>query len=136
MFTPYAKARKVAEVTLFTNQGVYGNLHISFCQWPGDMSRVVVYGYEATESDTGNLPIRTQHLCQSTNQNTALLSINQSGDPSEVTEPAPGGSLHCYMTVTAVPSLHNCPACVKVANSYDADDMAAAWSVSTNQNHH
>ena len=49
---------------------------------------MVVYGYEATESDTG--------------------------DPGEVSEPAPGGSLHCYMTVTAVPSLHNCQACVKV----------------------
>jgi len=104
LFTPYSKARKIAEVTLFTNQGVYGNLHISFCQWPGDMSRVVVYGYEVTESD---------------------MACAESGD---VTEQPLGSSLHCYMTVTAVPSLQNCQGCVKVANSYDADDMAAAWN--------
>ena len=102
LFTPYSKARKIAEVTLFTNQGVYGNLHISFCQWPGDLSRVVVYGYEVTEADTA--------------------------EPGGVAEQPLGGSLHCYMTVTAVPSLHNCQACVRVANSYDADDMAAAWN--------
>ena len=101
LFTPYSKARKVAEVTLFTNQGVYGNLHISFCQWPSDVSRVVVYGYESTESDSADL--------------------QQPGS-------SVGGSLHAYMTVTAVPSLHNCQDCVKVANSYDADDLAAAWN--------
>ena len=100
LFTPYSKARKVAEVTLFTDQGVYGNLHISFCQWPGDMTRVVVYGYEATESDSADMP-----------------------EPGGV-----GGSLRAYMTVTAVPSLNNCHDCVKVANSYDADDLAAAWN--------
>ena len=96
LFTPYSKARKVAEVTLFTDGGVYGNLHISFCQWPSSVSRVVVYGYEATESDSAD-----HH------------------------QP---GSVHAYMTVTAVPSLHNCQDCVKVANSYDADDLAAAWN--------
>ena len=104
LFVPYAKARKVAEVTLFTNQGVYGNLHISFCQWPGDMARVVVYGYEVTESDTA------------------------SADPADIQEQPLGGSLHCYMTVTAVPSLNNCKACVKVASSYDENDLAENWN--------
>lgn len=101
LFLPYSKARKIAEVTLFTNQGVYGNLHISFCQWPGDLSRIVVYGYESSEGDSADLP-----------------------EPGS----AVGASQHCYLTVTAVPSLQNCQACIKVANSYDADDMAAAWN--------
>jgi len=101
LFLPYSKARKIAEVTLFTNQGVYGNLHLSFCQWPGDLSRIVVYGYESSEGDSADLP-----------------------EPGS----AVGGSQHCYLTVTAVPSLQNCQACIKVANSYDADDMAAAWN--------
>ena len=39
-FVPYTKARKVAEVTLFTDQGVYGNLNISISQWPGDLTRL------------------------------------------------------------------------------------------------
>ena len=99
LFIPYSKARKIAEVTLFTNQGVYGNLHINFCQWPGDLSRILVYGYDSIDGE--DLP-----------------------EPGS----GVGGSLHCYLTVTAVPSLQNCQACVKVANSYDADDMAAAWN--------
>jgi hypothetical protein len=94
LFTPYSKARKIAEVTLFTDSGVYGNLRISVCQWPGDLTKLLVYGSQ------------------------------QSG---ECSDPGQSGSLHCYLTVTAVPSLQNCPACVGVANSYDADDMAAAW---------
>ena len=91
-------------MTLFTNAGVSGNLHISFCQWPGIMSRVVVCGYEVTEYDTA------------------------SADPSELKEQPLGSSLHCYMTVTAVPSLNNCKACVKVASSYDENDMAENWN--------
>ena len=49
------------------------------------MSRVVVYGYEVTESDMA---------CAD----------------GDVQEQPLGSSLHCYMTVTAVPSLQNCQA--------------------------
>jgi len=97
LFLPYAKARKVAEVTLFANQGVYGNLQIQFCQWSGDHSRVVVLG-----------------------------SHSQEGEEGETTGGA--GFQHCFLTVTAVPSFGNCQDCIRVANSYDADDVAAAWN--------
>ena len=70
LFTPYSKARKIAEVTLFTDSGVYGNLRISVCQWPGDLTKLLVYGSQ------------------------------QSG---ECSDPGQSGSLHCYLTVTAVP---------------------------------
>jgi len=99
VFLPYTKARKVAEVTLFSNQGVNGNLYIAFCQWPGDQSKLVVYGCQTLE-----------------------------GEASDITGIAPSASVHCYLTTTAVPSLNNCSACVKVANTYDADDVAAAWN--------
>ena len=45
LFTPYKKAKKVAEVMLFTNAGTDMNLHLSFCQWPKDNSKVLVFGY-------------------------------------------------------------------------------------------
>jgi len=99
VFLPYAKSRKVAEVTLFSNQGVNGNLYIAFCQWPGDQTKLLVYG------------------CQT-----------QEGDMQDNHGVAPSASVHCYLTTTAVPSLNNCKACVKVANTYDADDVAAAWN--------
>jgi len=102
LFQPYSKARKVSEVTLFTNQGVFGNLSISVCQWPHDRSRLVVYGQQVQEEEE-----------------LGLLGTNQ--DPGVVS------SVHCYLTVTAVPSLASCGACTRVANSYDADDVAAAW---------
>jgi DDB1- and CUL4-associated factor 15 len=95
LFTPYGKARKVAEVTLFANQGVYGNLNITFCQWPRDHNRVVVFGYHGQE-----------------------------GEEAEMS----AGSQHCFLTVTAVPSLGNCKDCIRVANTYDTDDMAEAWN--------
>jgi len=47
---PYAKAKKVAEVTLFTDHDVSGSLHISFCQWPMDSTRMVVFGYQAHDT--------------------------------------------------------------------------------------
>ena len=99
MFLPYAKARKVSEVTLFSNQGVNGNLHITLCQWPGGGGggRLVVYGCQSQESDL----------------------------PDGL---SPASSVHCYLTVTTAPSLNNCKDCVKVASSYDADDVAAAWN--------
>ena len=95
VFLPYAKARKVAEVTLFANQGVYGNLHITFCQWPHDHTRVVVLGCQTQEGAEDGTAASSQHS---------------------------------FLTVTAVPSLSNCHDCVRVANSYDADDVAAAWN--------
>ncbi len=55
LFVPYRRAKKVAEALLFSDSGVYGGLHISFCQWPGDWSKLVVYAtampdYESSSS--------------------------------------------------------------------------------------
>ncbi len=55
LFVPYRRARKVAEALLFSDGGVYGGLHISFCQWAGDWSKLVVYAsalpdYESSAS--------------------------------------------------------------------------------------
>ncbi|XP_046388655.1 DDB1- and CUL4-associated factor 15 [Ischnura elegans] len=36
-------------------------------------------------------------------------------------------SAHCYLTITTVPSMHNCPDCLKVAASYEDEDLAASW---------
>ena len=44
LFVPYRRAKKVAEVTLFSNTSAAGNLHISFCQWPKDNHKVLVFG--------------------------------------------------------------------------------------------
>jgi len=96
LFTPYKKVKKVAEVMLFTNAGTDMNLHLSFCQWPKDNSKVLVFGY--LKSD---------------------LDIKESSMTS---------SLPCYITVTAVPSLNGCQDCIKVAASYDEEELAAAWN--------
>jgi len=61
VFVPYSKARKVAEVTLFTNQGVYGNLSISVCQWPGDQKRLVIYGHQTHDPDSDEVVAGSQH---------------------------------------------------------------------------
>ena len=45
LFVPYRRAKKVAEISLF-NQGAGGNLHLSFCQWPQDMGKVLIFGYQ------------------------------------------------------------------------------------------
>ena len=37
--------QKVSEVMLFTNAGTDANLYLSFCQWPKDNKKVLVYGY-------------------------------------------------------------------------------------------
>lgn len=48
VFVPYAPLRKVAEVMLFGDQdlqeSVYENIFISVCQWPKDLSKILVYG--------------------------------------------------------------------------------------------
>lgn len=92
LFVPYRRAKKVAEAMLFSNQGAIGGLHISFCQWPGDWTKLMVYGYATNDFD------------------------------------GPSSSKPCYMTVTAVPSLDGCKDCVKVAESYEEDDVAEAWN--------
>ncbi len=51
LFVPYRRAKKVAEALLFSNSGVYGGLHISFCQWPGDWTKLVVYGTSSSMAD-------------------------------------------------------------------------------------
>ncbi|XP_059483029.1 uncharacterized protein LOC132201118 [Neocloeon triangulifer] len=88
---PRSTARRVAEVTLFKNQGVEENLFISLCQWPNDNSKMLIYG----TSDPYN-SITTQ------------------------TKPF-------YVTVTMVPSLHNCNECQRVAATFDVEDLAANW---------
>ena len=45
LFVPYRRAKKVAEISLF-NQGAGGNLHLSFCQWPQDTGKVLIFGYQ------------------------------------------------------------------------------------------
>jgi len=95
---PYSRAKKVAEVTLFTDHDVQGaeSLHISFCQWPMDSLRLVVYGYQVHDTI--------------------------------LTDETLSNSLRCYLTVTQAPSLANCQDCVNVASTYDADDVAEAWN--------
>ena len=51
LFTPYKKAKKVSEVMLFTNTGTDANIHLSFCQWPKDNKKVLVYGYLKSKHD-------------------------------------------------------------------------------------
>ena len=75
-----------------------------------------------------------------------LGSHSTEGEEGEATGGA--GFQHCFLTVTAVPSFGNCQDCIRVsnskvwnaeslfmdlfilqvANSYDADDVAAAWN--------
>jgi len=43
-FVPHQQVRKVSEVMLFGNQGVYSTLFIAVCQWPMDYSRILIYG--------------------------------------------------------------------------------------------
>ncbi|CAB3359272.1 Hypothetical predicted protein [Cloeon dipterum] len=88
---PRCMARRVAEVTLFKNQGVEENLYISLCQWPNDNSKMLIYG----TTDPAN---------------------------TTTTQTKP-----FYVTVTMVPSLHNCQDCQKVAATFDVEDLAANW---------
>jgi DDB1- and CUL4-associated factor 15 len=41
---PRGKARRVAEVTLFKDQGVDENLLLVLCQWPNDNTKMLIYG--------------------------------------------------------------------------------------------
>nr|CAH0101384.1 unnamed protein product [Daphnia galeata] len=43
-FVPYKQASKVAEVTLFSDQGVSLALQIVLCYWPGDSTHILVHG--------------------------------------------------------------------------------------------
>ncbi|KAK3856712.1 hypothetical protein Pcinc_036975 [Petrolisthes cinctipes] len=54
VFVPYAPLRKVAEVMLFGDQdhrqeSLLENFFISLCQWPRDLSKILVYGCSITE---------------------------------------------------------------------------------------
>ena len=46
VFVPYLTLRKVAEVTLFGDQDLQEDesLFISVCQWPKDLTKILVYG--------------------------------------------------------------------------------------------
>ncbi|XP_045622574.1 uncharacterized protein [Procambarus clarkii] len=58
VFIPYAPLRKVAEVMLFGDQdlqeGLYENIFISLCQWPRDLSKILVYGCSMIEGSDGS----------------------------------------------------------------------------------
>ena len=102
LFIPYRRAKKVAEVTLFSNSSAAGNLHISFCQWPKDNKKVLVFGCQIGEGAESTFA-------------SAPTGYNVSARP-------------CYITVTAIPSLDACKECVKVAANYEEDEMAAQWN--------
>ena len=95
---------QVSEVMLFSNESAMANLHISFCQWPNDATKLVVYGYSTTTFD-----------------DEASLMEAESGGGSLSSRP-------CYLTVTAVPSLNGCKDCVRVASTYEEEDVAEAWN--------
>ncbi|PSN51064.1 hypothetical protein C0J52_01517 [Blattella germanica] len=96
-FVPHQKVRKVSEVMLFGNQGIYSTLYIAVCQWPMDHSRVLIYGN--CQESYGQLP-------------------------GTWATPPPERS---YLTVTTVPSLNKCPDCLRVAASYEEEEIAAGW---------
>lgn len=58
VFVPYAPLRKVAEVFLFGDQdlqeSIYDNIFISVCQWPRDLSKILVYGSSLAEGSDCN----------------------------------------------------------------------------------
>lgn len=94
---------QVSEVLLFSNEGALANLHISFCQWPNDATKLVVYGYGYSTTTFDD-------------------SVSDSGGCNNLS------SRPCYLTVTAVPSLDGCKDCVKVAATYEEEDVAEAWN--------
>ncbi|KAJ4439787.1 hypothetical protein ANN_07915, partial [Periplaneta americana] len=96
-FVPHQQVRKVSEVMLFGNQGVYSTLFIAVCQWPMDYSRVLIYG----------------NCQESYGQHAGTWSTS----PPE----------RSYLTITTVPSLNKCQDCLKVAASYEEEDLAASW---------
>lgn len=67
VFVPYAPLRKVAEVMLFGDQdlqeSLYENIFISLCQWPRDLSKILVYGCSMIEgNDGGSSQTRTCYI--------------------------------------------------------------------------
>lgn len=59
---------------LFTNAGTDCNLHLSFCQWPRDNSKVLVFGYLKSELDVHEPPLSSSVPCYITV--TAVPSLN------------------------------------------------------------
>lgn len=82
----------------------------SFCQWPGDPTKLVVFGYPMGSS--------------SSSSDAAAMGAAYR-DPED---DSPLSSRACYLTVTAVPSLDGCKACVRVAASYEEEDIAETWN--------
>jgi hypothetical protein len=64
----------VAEVMLFTNAGTDMNLHLSFCQWPKDNSKVLVFGYLKSDLDIKESSMTSSLPCYITV--TAVPSLN------------------------------------------------------------
>jgi hypothetical protein len=111
LFVPYRRSKKVAEILLFSNDGVAGgNLRMTFCQWPNDDTKIVIYGSAVGECGGGaDVPAFSPPSSSSMDE----------GTPSPIS---------CYLTVTAVPSLNGCKDCVRVAASYCEEDVAEAWN--------
>ncbi|KAF2343341.1 DDB1- and CUL4-associated factor 15 WD40 repeat-containing domain, partial [Trinorchestia longiramus] len=68
LVVPYATLRKVAEVMLFGDQDIpeysYDNLSITICQWPNDLSKILVYGCSLEkEADVGCLGNTSNRRC-------------------------------------------------------------------------
>ena len=59
---------------LFTNAGTDMNLHLSFCQWPKDNSKVLVFGYLKSELDIKESSMTSSVPCYITV--TAVPSLN------------------------------------------------------------
>ncbi|XP_018011765.1 uncharacterized protein LOC108668992 [Hyalella azteca] len=66
LVVPYANLRKVAEVMLFGDQDIletsYDNLSITICQWPNDLSKILVYGC-SLEKETDVLNQSSNRRC-------------------------------------------------------------------------
>ncbi|XP_050712340.1 uncharacterized protein LOC126996160 isoform X2 [Eriocheir sinensis] len=68
VFVPYSPLRKVAEVMLFGDQTLQANVYafenvfISLCQWPRDMSKILVYGCSMIEGSDGSSS-QTRRCC-------------------------------------------------------------------------
>ncbi|KAG0697691.1 DDB1- and CUL4-associated factor 15 [Chionoecetes opilio] len=68
VFVPYMPLRKVAEVMLFGDQALqasvysFENVFISLCQWPRDMSKILVYGCSFDEG-TDCTSSQTRRCC-------------------------------------------------------------------------
>ena len=79
LFVPYSRAKKVAEISLFSNGGAAGNLHLSFCQWPYDASKVLVYGCQVNPEEVEETPSRPCYITV-----TAVPALNACQDCAKV----------------------------------------------------